>query len=1275
MLKKEFFSDYFEKGRQRNEKRHLRFTKRQQEYIIFFVYLQNQKRGNKMTDFTHLHVHTQYSILDGACGIKKLVNKTKELGMDTLAITDHGAMYGVLEFRNTCVKEGIKPILGCEMYVVPNNRFNKDEGRGHHLILLAKNMVGYQNLIKLDSLGFDPKAFYYNSRIDKNILFEHSEGLICSSACVAGIVPRLLYANKIAEAERVASEYKEVFGEDYYIELQNFCGKNEMQQDVNPKLIDLAKKLDIKLIATNDVHFINKDDFYAHRILICLSTGKRMSQETKLMYSGEEYMKSADEMAELFKDVPDAITNTREIAEKVEVYDLERGPILPVFDIPESFGQINDYYEKFPQQAVKDDILAQLTKRGKVADDASEEEKSQAVEKSLDDKGGYDKLVRTKFDFAYLKYLTYEGAAKRYGTPLPDNVKERIDMELDTIEWMGFPGYFLIVQDFINQSRDNLGVVIGPGRGSAAGSVVAYCLGITQIEPIKYDLLFERFLNPDRISLPDIDVDFDDEGRAKTLKYVQDKYGASHVAAITTFGTMAAKMSIKDVGRVLDLQLADANRLASYVPTRPGITLEQAFKESVELQEAMNNGTELEKEVLKYAMDLEGSIRSTGVHACGIIIGPDDISNYVPVAKPKDSEMMAVQFEGKLIESVGMIKMDFLGLSNLSIIKDACENVYKSRGIKVDIDNISLEDKETLDLFAQGNTTATFQFESEGMKLHLQNLKPDKFEDLIAMNALYRPGPMAYIPDFIKRKHGEAKIEYEFPQMEKYLQDTYGITVYQEQVMQLSRVLANFTPGEADTLRKAMGKKKMDVMAKMKAKFDKGCAENNLDHEKTEKIWNDWVEFAKYAFNKSHATCYAYVAFQTGYLKAHYPAEYMSAVLTHNANNIKNITKYIADCLQHDIAVVGPNINESDVNFMVNKKGQILFGLNAISGLGEHVSKTIIEDRQKNGEYKSVEDFITRNLGVTNKKAIESLVLCGAFDCFEGIDRAQYLAKVNDKNGEMTYLDKIIKYCIKKKERESSSQVSLFGGTETSEDFSIAIPQCEPMSLLDKLKNEKETTGFYISGHPLDIYADEVKYFANTSPAELEDLNKLYENKKTSICVAGIISKVERGNDKKGNPYCRFTLEDKEGSHIFSLYREQYSKYAHLVQENPYIFIKGRVAYQNYIKPNSSVPELEFQIFSIELLGSMFKKYGTGIKIKIENIKLTEDFVKNITKAAKKNNGDSEIKFVVFDKASHVQVTLESKKHKVDLSSFIEDLKPMVRKQEIYDYTVLTRDV
>jgi len=1224
-----------------------------------------------MVDFTHLHVHTQYSILDGACAINKLVDKTKELGMDSLAITDHGVMYGVLEFRNTCVKKGIKPILGCEMYVTPNNRFDKNDGRGHHLILLAKNFTGYQNLIKLDSLGFDAKAFYYNSRIDKQLLFEHSEGLICSSACVAGIIPRLLYSNKFDEAMKVAMEYKEVFKDDYYIELQNFCGKNEIQQDVNPKLIELAKQLDIKVIATNDVHFINKEDFFAHRILICLATTQTINAQNKLMYSGEEYLKTPEQMAELFKDIPEAISTTREIADKIEVYDLARQPILPVFDIPEGFGKIEDYYEKYSEKDIKDNLLEQLTKRNKISLDATEEEKEKIVNETLVNKGGYDKVIRTKFDFDYLRHITYKGAEKRYPTPLEDKVKQRIDMELDTIQWMGFPGYFLIVQDFINYSRDNLGVIVGPGRGSAAGSVVAYCLGITQIEPIKYDLLFERFLNPDRISLPDIDVDFDDEGRARTLKYVQDKYGITHVAQITTFGTMAAKMSIKDVARVLELPYATSNKLASYVPTKPGITLEQAIKESPELQNVMEHGTDLEKKVLKYAMDLEGSIRSTGVHACGVIIGPDDISNYVPLAKPKESIMMAVQFEGKLIESVGMIKMDFLGLSNLSIIKDACENIYKSRGIKVDIDNISLEDKQTLELFAAGNTTATFQFESEGMKNHLKDLKPDKFEDLIAMNALYRPGPMAYIPDFIKRKHGQAKIEYEFPQMEAYLKDTYGITVYQEQVMQLSRKLANFTPGQADTLRKAMGKKQVDVMAKMKEKFDKGCAENNLDPKKTEKIWNDWVEFAKYAFNKSHATCYAYVAFQTGYLKAHYTPEYMSAVLTHNAGNPKNITLYITDCQKMNIDVLGPNINESDVNFMVNKKGQILFGLNAIKSIGEKVANCIVKERIENGDYLSAEDLIKRNLGVINKKALESLILAGALDCFANVDRAQYFVK---ENSEITFLEKLLKYCQKEKENENSAQASLFGAEQTAEEYNLAFPQCEPMNLLEKLKNEKELIGFYISGHPLDNYLDEIKTFAHNSLIELQDLPGLYKKSITSPSFAGIITKQEQGTQKNGNKYGKFTIEDKSGTYEFFLGGKSYVTFAPYLKDNLYVYIECYVGPTPYITSSESgQAEIRCQIKKIELLEDMFKSYATGVSIMIDIHKLNDTLINNLNEIAKKNKGKADINLVVFDNDTKIRVTLESKKYKIDIASFVADLKTLVKKGEICEYNILTR--
>ena len=693
--------------------------------------------------FTHLHVHTQYSILDGAAEIGALIKKTKELGMNAIAITDHGNMFGVLEFYNTCMKNGVKPILGCEMYVSPTSRFIKDgvHFSGHHLILLAKNETGYKNLIKLDSLAFAKEAKYRTSRIDKDLLFEHHEGLICCSACLGGVLPKLIAAGDIEGAERTAAEYKQVFGDDYYIELQDHG--LELQKKVMVELVRIAKKLDIKMVATNDVHFINADDYEAHKILICLNTGTKLSDNTKMMYTGQEYLKTPEEMAELFKEYPDAISNSMEIAEKVEVYKMERDPILPVFDIPESFGSMEQYLEEYPLEKVRENLYNEILNNPKTSEeDRKEERKEEVVDKILKSKGGYRKIVRTKFEADYLRYLTFEGAKQKYGEPLPENVRERLESELKTIEWMGFPGYFLIVQDFINYSREHLGVIVGPGRGSAAGSVVAYCLGITAIEPLKYGLLFERFLNPDRISLPDIDVDFDDEGRAKTLAYVRQKYGADHVAQITTFGTMAAKSAIKDVARVKELSISESNRLAKYVPSKPGTTLEKAFNESPELKNELENGTSLVKDVLKLAKKLEGSIRNTGIHACGVIIGPDDISNYVPVADSKDSDMMATQFEGKLIESVGMIKMDFLGLRNLSIIKDACENIKKSHNIEVNPNDIKLDDQLTLELFQKGLTMGTFQFESDGMKQHLQNLKPDKFEDLIAMNALYRPGPI-----------------------------------------------------------------------------------------------------------------------------------------------------------------------------------------------------------------------------------------------------------------------------------------------------------------------------------------------------------------------------------------------------------------------------------------------------------------------------------------------------------------------------------------------------
>lgn len=1223
--------------------------------------IEKENEGAKI-EFTHLHVHTQYSILDGAADIGKLVAKTKELGMKSIAITDHGNMFGVLQFYNTCLKNEIKPILGCEMYVSPQSRFIKDgiHFSGHHLILLAKNEKGYKNLIKLNSLSFAKEAKYRTSRIDEELLFQYAEGLICCSACLGGVLPKAISAGKTEEAEDIAQRYKGVFGEDYYIELQNHGSEDQL--NVLPELVRIARKFDIKIIASNDVHFVNKDDFEAHKILICLNTGRKLSEYDKvdergvrvnqMAYTGEEWLKSPEEMAEIFKDYPDAISNTIEISDKIEVYKMERDPILPVFDIPASFGSFEQYLEKYPLEQIEEQLYSEIINNPKIKEeDKQEDRKREIIDKALKSKGGYEKIVRTKFDADYLRYLTFEGAKQKYPTPFEDKVLERIESELKTIEWMGFPGYFLIVQDFINHSRENLGVIVGPGRGSAAGSVVAYCLGITAIEPLKYGLLFERFLNPDRISLPDIDVDFDDEGRAKTLAYVREKYGADHVAQITTFGSMAAKMAIKDVARVLELPIDESNRLAGLVPAKPGTTLEKAFQESEELKNELENGSILIKKVLNMAKKLEGSIRNTGIHACGVIIGPDDISNYVPVADSKDSDMMATQFEGKLIESVGMIKMDFLGLSNLSIIKDACENIRKSTKIEVEPEKIPLDDKLTLELFQKGLTMGTFQFESDGMKQHLQNLKPDKFEDLIAMNALYRPGPMQYIPNFIDRKHGREEIVYEFPIMEKYLSETYGITVYQEQVMQLSQALAGFTPGEADKLRKAMGKKQIKVMEELREKFINGCAANNYDQAKVEKIWEDWKKFAEYAFNKSHSTCYAYVAFQTAYLKAHYPAEYMSSVLTHNLSDQKKITIYTEECKKLGINVLGPNVNESDMNFMVNKNKEILFGLAGIKNVGAAAAEEIIRERDANGPYISPFDFIRRiNPRTINRKCIESLIKSGAFDCFSDTHRAQYFHITKGKD-ESEFLDQLIKYGAKYKENQMASQISLFDsndGTSMLED--PVIPDCEPWSQMEKLKFEKEMLGFWFSGHPLDMYRMAIDNFVNT---EINSLSELQQYEDKEICIAGVVSNARIGVNKNGKNYARFTIEDESGSYEFFLRGKNYVEYADFCKDNLYIIIKA-VVKKGWI----DAERLEIVINKIELLEDITLKYIDGLLINIDIANLNEKFLKDLTDVCKQSKGKAILSIKITDiNNSEVVLNLKSRKYKINIEKFIEEMK------------------
>ena len=1202
-----------------------------------------------MSEFTHLHVHTQYSILDGAANIKKLIKRTKQLGMNALAITDHGNMFGVLEFHDTAIKEGIKPIIGCEMYVSRESRFlrrGKDDFSGDHLILLAKNLEGYHNLIKLDSLAFDKDAFYRTARIDKEILFQHSRGIICSSACLGGEIPQLILSGNIAGAEKAILEYKEVFGDDYYLELQNHLLDD--QELVNNVLVDLSKKLNVKVIATNDVHYINKEDFDAHHILVCLNTGRKLSDDNKMMYSGHEYLKSPEDMELLFQKYPQAITNTQEISNKVEIYELKREPILPIFDIPKDFATLEDFYNKFPLEEIekefsKEDIIK---------------------------KGGYDKIIRIKFDSAYLRHLTYNGAKEKYSENLSPELTERIEFELSTIEWMGFPGYFLIVQDFINHAQKELGVIVGPGRGSAAGSVVAYCLGITAIEPMKYGLLFERFLNPDRISLPDVDVDFDDDGRARVLEYVQQKYGVNQVAQVVTFGTMAAKSAIRDVARILELPLPESDRLAKLVPEKPGITLDEAITQVPELREALENGSDLVKKTLKYAKELEGSIRNTGTHACGVIIGPDDLSKYIPLSSSKDSDMMISQFEGKLIESVGMIKMDFLGLKTLSIIKDACDNIYKNHKIHINPNSINLEDEKTFALFQRGESIGTFQFESDGMRQHMQNLKPDRFEDLIAMNALYRPGPMQYIPNYIARKHGNEEIIYDLDVMKEYLSETYGITVYQEQVMQLSRAIAGFTKGEADKLRKAMGKKQKNVMDELKEKFVKGSNERGYETSIVNKIWNDWEKFAEYAFNKSHSTCYAYIAYQTAYLKAHYAGEYMASVLTHNLNDIKKITYYIEEAQRMKIDVAGPCVNESDINFTFNTKGEIRFGLAAIKSVGEKAAIEIINERELNGPYKNSFDFIKRiDLRTINKRCIEALIKAGAFDAFEGIHRAQYFNGSKDNNEEI-FIEKLIKYGNKFKDSQNSSQASLFGDVEEETSYEPEIPYCEPWTNLEMLKHEKESIGFYLSGHPLDKYSIEIKNFANTSVAELYgDLKELLNK---DISIACMISNPQEKTTKKGKQFYIFNIEDQESVKELPLFGNDYINYGPFMKNGLFVLLKARVQEKTW-NQDSENKELEIKITKIELLENVLDNHCKGVKlfIPIENIK--DEMIKELSKGAKKAKGNANLSFIIEDVKENMTLTLNSRKYKVSIQKFIDNVRHLIEDSSIRTYQIEKR--
>ncbi len=1152
-----------------------------------------------MSSFTHLHVHTQYSILDGASGIKALMKRAKELGMDALAITDHGNMFGVKEFHDAACNAGIKPIIGCEIYVARGSmeeKTSREDRSGDHLIVLAKNKAGYRNLVKLISQAWI-KGFYYKPRIDKVLLRKHREGLIVSSACIAGETAQEVLSGNMKGAEEALLSYKEMFGDDYYLEVQRHETSDPsadvtvfpLQQRVIAAYRELAAKHNVKIIATNDVHFVMADEAEAHDRLICINTATDIDDPKRLRYTKQEYLKSEAEMLAIFPDLTEAVSNTAVLAEKVETYSLGSEPIMPEFTLPDGFSDKDEY----------------------------------------------------------LRHLTMEGAAMRWGK-IDGELQERIDFELNVIKNMGFPGYFLIVQDFLRAARE-MGVWIGPGRGSAAGSAVAYCLRITDIDPIKYNLLFERFLNPDRISMPDIDIDFDEDGREKVFRYVVDKYGHDRVAHIITFGTMAAKMAIRDVARVQKLPLPEAIRLTKLVPDKPGMTLATAYEEVPELLKEKNSKETLVAQTLKYAEVLEGSVRQTGVHACGIIITKDRLDDYIPICTAKDTDLYVTQYEGNYVESVGLLKMDFLGLKTLSILKDAIENVRKSKGIDIDLQTLALDDQRTYELFSNAETTGVFQFESIGMKRYLRELKPNQFGDLVAMNALYRPGPMEYIPQFIKRKHGRETLKYELPAMEKYLQETYGITVYQEQVMLLSQELAGFTKGQADSLRKAMGKKKRDIMDKLKVQFVEGCQKNGYETGIINKIWSDWEAFAEYAFNKSHSTCYALIAYQTGWLKANYPAEFMAAVLSRNISDIKKITVMMEETRRMGIEVLGPDVNESYLQFTVNKKGHIRFGLGAIKGVGENAVLHLIEEREKDGPFTDIYSLVERsNLNTVNKKMLEAMAVSGALDGLPGTTRAQYFSA--DGKGS-SFLESLIRYGTNVKNLRNSSMQSLFGD---SGGFDVVKPEpapCPDWSKLEKLNKEKQVIGIYLSSHPLDEYKLEINTFCNATLADLQNLNEFADRE---VCVAGIVTETRSGITKNGKPFGGFTLQDYTDSFTFLLFDKDYVALSNFFVTDYHLLVKGRVQGRHF-----NPEELELKIKEIHLLSSVRDDLITSITIRIKTGMINSEFIANLKTIIKENPGNKMLKILLIDHEDKITLPLFSRSIRAgitnELIGWIED--------------------
>lgn len=1187
--------------------------------------------------FSHLHNHTQFSLLDGASNIKKLFKKAQADNMPAMAITDHGNMFGVFDFVATANKFNVKPIIGCEFYVVEDHtitQFTKEKkDKRYHQLLLAKSPKGYQNLVKLCSLGFTEGLYGKYPRITKALIEQYKEDLIATTCCIGAMVPQMILQKGEDAGEKELKWWLDLFGEDYYVEIQRHDIPEQIL--VNKVLEKWAKQYNLKIIASNDSHYVDQADWVAHDVLLCVNTNEKLSTPTSKEYSDDEsakrntrfaffndqfYFKTTAEMTKLFADIPQAIDNTNEIVSKVENINLKRDILLPNFPLPDEF------------KIHEDNVLNQ---------------------------------------WEYLHHLTFEGARKRYNEITPE-IQERLDFELFTIKTMGFAGYFLIVMDFILAGK-RMDVMVGPGRGSAAGSAVAYCIGITNIDPIKYNLLFERFLNPDRKSMPDIDTDFDDEGRQKVIDYVVEKYGKNQVAHIITYGTMATKSSIKDVSRVMELPLSEANYIAKLVPDKPayGMDFEKLIHysipqlidkglspdeiENVKKVREMYESPDLVGKVLKQAEKLEGTVRNTGIHAAGIIIAPQDLSDIVPVAASKDVNLLITQYEGKIIEDAGVIKMDFLGLRNLSIIKDCLRMIKENHQVTIDIDTIPLDDTKTYELFQRGETNAVFQFESDGMKKYMRDLKPDRFDDLIAMNALYRPGPLAYIPNFVNRKHGREAITYDLPEMEEYLSDTYGITVYQEQVMLLSQKLANFTKGDADTLRKAMGKKQKEVLDKMKSKFLEGTSANGHDSKICEKIWTDWEAFAQYAFNKSHSTCYAFVAYQTAYLKAHYPSEYMASVLTSQLGNIDKITFFLEECQSRGLDVVGPDVNESQKKFSVNKRGQLRFGLGGIKGTGDAAVDAIIEERDNHGPFADIYDFITRvNLRTVNKKTLESLAYAGGFDGF-GLHRAVYF---DQEEGQGTFIEKLIRYANKFHESTHSAQNSLFGDMGAGAGFDISkpkIPDTEPWGDIQKLNFEKEVVGFYLSGHPLDQYELEMRY---CTPLEQISADT---NLARDVSFGGLITSVQHRQSKNGNPFAIVKLEDYTSSMEIALFGKDYLQFAPMLSQGLFVFVRGKMQE----KWNRS-GEMELKVLEVDLLSEVLKKKCKEIRIRLDISELTDGMVQGLVDCVTQFPGEFDFKVQLTDEQERLDVWMLSRLGKVQINrSLYLQLKEWVGEKAI----------